>query len=81
MPSEVGGRSSLRFQPSQSKDTSEARFSHTAGKTHAIFDDEHVISYGGPAPALLLAERAGLDRLVGEYVALTAAEGGTCQTW
>ncbi|MBE1582252.1 hypothetical protein ACFPOI_43950 [Nonomuraea angiospora] len=40
-----------------------------------------MISYGGPAPALLLAERAGLDRLVGEYVALTAAEGGTCQTW
>ncbi|MFG1977557.1 IS1380 family transposase, partial [Nonomuraea fuscirosea] len=51
------------------------RFSHAADKTYAIFDDEHVISYGGLAPALRLAERAGLERVVGEHVALTAAEG------
>ncbi|MEU7005057.1 hypothetical protein, partial [Nonomuraea sp. NPDC046570] len=34
-----------------------------------------MISFGGLAPALRLAERAGLDRLVGEHVALGAAEG------
>ncbi|MFI7132442.1 IS1380 family transposase [Nonomuraea sp. NPDC050153] len=51
------------------------RFSHAASRTQAIFDDEHVISYGGLAPALRLAERAGLQRLVGEHVALTAAHG------
>jgi hypothetical protein len=51
------------------------RFSHAADKTHAIFDDEHVISYGGLAPALRLAERAGLERLAGEHVAPAAAEG------
>jgi hypothetical protein len=51
------------------------RFSHAAEKTHAIFDDEHVISYGGLVPALRLAERADLDGLVGEHVAITAAEG------
>lgn len=51
------------------------RFCHAADKTHAIFDDEHVISYGGLAPALRLAERAGLERLAGEHVALGAAEG------
>ncbi|WP_248966435.1 IS1380 family transposase [Sphaerisporangium perillae] len=51
------------------------RFSHAASKTHAIFDDEHVISYGGLAPALRLAERCGLDRLVGRHVALAASDG------
>ncbi|MCA2178929.1 hypothetical protein LDL08_22320 [Nonomuraea glycinis] len=34
-----------------------------------------MIAYGGLAPALRLAERAGLERLAGEYVALSAAEG------
>ncbi|WP_211370948.1 transposase, partial [Nonomuraea turkmeniaca] len=51
------------------------KFSHTASRTQAIFDDEHVISYAGLAPALRLAERCGLERLVGEHVALGAAEG------
>ncbi|MFI7644422.1 IS1380 family transposase [Nonomuraea sp. NPDC049400] len=51
------------------------RFSHAASRTQAIFDDEHVISYAGLAPALRLAERCGLDHLVGEHVALGAADG------
>lgn len=51
------------------------RFSHAASKTHAIFDDEHVISYGGLAPAMRLAERCGLARLVAEHVAPSAADG------
>lgn len=46
------------------------RFSHAASKTHAIFDDEHVISYGGLAPAMRVAERCGLARLVAEHVGL-----------
>lgn len=50
-------------------------FLHAASRTQAIFDDEHVISYAGLAPALRLAERCGLDRLVGEHVALGAADG------
>ncbi|TDC04830.1 IS1380 family transposase [Nonomuraea longispora] len=51
------------------------RFSHAAGNTHAIFDEEHLISYGGLAPALRLAERAGLERLTGEHVTRAAAGG------
>ncbi|MEO3839267.1 hypothetical protein ABGB13_44990, partial [Nonomuraea sp. B10E8] len=50
-------------------------FFHAASRTQAIFDDEHVISYAGLAPALRLAERSGLDRLVGEHLALGAADG------
>ncbi|MFC5830837.1 hypothetical protein [Nonomuraea insulae] len=51
------------------------QFFHDAAKTGAIFDDEHVIAYGGLAPAMRLAERCGLDALVGEQVAITAADG------
>jgi hypothetical protein len=38
--------------------------------------DEHMIAYGGLAPAMRLAERCGLGALVGEHVAITAADGG-----
>ncbi|GAA3513931.1 hypothetical protein GCM10023075_76440 [Streptosporangium album] len=51
------------------------RFSHAASRTHAIFDDEHVIAYGGLAPVMRLAERCGLERLAGERVALAAPDG------
>ncbi|MGP3920950.1 IS1380 family transposase [Nonomuraea sp. 10N515B] len=51
------------------------RFSHAAARTQAIFDDEHVISYGGLAPAMRLAERCGLERLVDAHVTLGAADG------
>ncbi|SEH03096.1 hypothetical protein SAMN05444920_132105, partial [Nonomuraea solani] len=51
------------------------RFSHAASNTHAIFDEEHLISYSGLAPALRLAERAGLERLTGKHVAPAAADG------
>jgi hypothetical protein len=50
------------------------RFSHAADRTHAIFDDESVISHGGLVPALRLAERAGPVPLTGEHVALATAE-------
>jgi hypothetical protein len=51
------------------------RFSHAASKSEAIFDDEHVIAYGGLGPALRLAERGGLERLVGEQVRIAAPDG------
>jgi Transposase DDE domain group 1 len=51
------------------------RFSHASSRTQAIFDDEHVISYAGLAPALRLAERCALTSLVGEHLALGAADG------
>ncbi|MDP4501049.1 hypothetical protein [Nonomuraea turcica] len=51
------------------------QFFHDAAKTDAIFDDEHMIAYGGLVPAMRLAERWGLDDLVGEHVAITAADG------
>jgi hypothetical protein len=46
------------------------RLFHAPAKTHAIFDDEHVIAYAGLEPAMRLAERCGLDGLVGEHVTL-----------
>jgi Transposase DDE domain group 1 len=38
----------------------------------AVFDDRNLVSYGGLAPVLALAERAGLHRLVGEHVTIGA---------
>ncbi|MGI5292123.1 hypothetical protein ACQEVF_53710 [Nonomuraea polychroma] len=51
---------------------------HAAARTQAIFDDEHVISYGGPASAMRLAERCGLERLVDAHVTLSAARPRRC---
>ena len=49
--------------------------SHADSRTHAIFDDEHVIGYAGLVPVMRLAERCGLDGLVGEHVAVTGPCG------
>jgi hypothetical protein len=38
----------------------------------AVFDDRNLVSYGGLAPVLALAERAGLHRLVAEHVTVGA---------
>lgn len=51
------------------------KFSHAASRTQAIFDEEHLISFAGLAPAMRLAQRCGLEQLVGEHVALGAADG------
>ncbi|WP_157383044.1 hypothetical protein [Nonomuraea coxensis] len=37
---------------------------HDVVTTGAIFDDEHMIAYGGPAPAMRLAGRCGLAAAV-----------------
>src|SRR4051812_26923746 len=41
----------------------------------AVFDDPNLVSCAGLAPVLQLAERAGLQRLVGEHVRLAKAGG------
>src|SRR4051794_364023 len=41
----------------------------------AVFDDPNLVSYAGLAPVLRLAERAGLQRLVGEHVHLSKPGG------
>ena len=51
------------------------RLFHAPAKTRAIFDDDHVIAYGGLASAMRLAERCDLDGLVGEHVALASPDG------
>jgi hypothetical protein len=43
---------------------------HAAAKTHAIFDDEHLVAYTGLVPVMRLAERCDLAGLVGEHVAI-----------
>jgi hypothetical protein len=48
------------------------RLFHALAKSHAIFDDEHVIGYAGLAPIMRLAERCGLPDLAAEHV--TAAD-------
>ncbi|HMG65604.1 MAG TPA: IS1380 family transposase, partial [Streptosporangiaceae bacterium] len=50
------------------------RLSHDPGKTHALFDDRHLVSHAGLVPVLGLAERAGLGALVRGHVSV----GGPC---
>ncbi|WP_433499155.1 IS1380 family transposase [Sphaerimonospora sp. CA-214678] len=51
------------------------RLFHAPGKTHATFDDEHVIGLAGLLPAMRLAERCGLVELVDECVAIGDQDG------
>jgi hypothetical protein len=44
--------------------------SHAPTKTHAIFDEEHLVAYAGLVPAMRLAERCDLGGLVGGHVAI-----------
>lgn len=46
------------------------RLFHAAARTHARFDDEHVIAYAGLEPVMRLAERINLGGLVDEHVAI-----------
>ncbi|MEO3862835.1 IS1380 family transposase [Acrocarpospora sp. B8E8] len=43
---------------------------HALARTHAIFDEEHIVAYAGLEPVMRLAERCGLAALVGEHVAI-----------
>jgi Transposase DDE domain group 1 len=46
------------------------RLFHAAARTHASFDDEHLVAYAGLEPVMRLAEHCDLGGLVGEHVAV-----------
>ena len=50
------------------------RLLHSLAKTHASFDDRHLVSHAGLVPVMALAERAGPGDLVAEHV----GPGGDC---
>jgi hypothetical protein len=56
------------------EDTSQVRLLHDLAKTHASFDDPHLVSRAGLVPVMALAQRAGLSDLVEEHV----RPGGPC---
>ena len=47
------------------------RLLHELAKTHATFDDPHLVSHAGLVPVMALAERAGLGDLAGEHVRIS----------
>jgi hypothetical protein len=47
---------------------------HSPAKTHASFDDPHLVSHAGVAPVMALADRAGRADLVAGHV----RPGGDC---
>jgi hypothetical protein len=49
--------------------------SHAPGKTHAVFDDDHVVAYAGLVPVMRLAERCDLAGLAGEHVSVAGPCG------
>jgi hypothetical protein len=49
--------------------------SHAAGLVSAVFDDPNLVSCGGLAPVVALAERCGLAELVADKLTLTARGG------
>ena len=44
------------------------RLSHATARTRVSFDDLRLVSHAGLVPVMALAERAGLQDLVGEHV-------------
>jgi len=44
------------------------RLLHELARTHASFDDPHLVSRAGLVPVIALAQRAGLEELAGEHV-------------
>jgi hypothetical protein len=48
---------------------------HSAGKTHAAFDDPNLVSSAGLVPVMRLAQRAGLAGLVGEHLTISSRLG------
>ena len=46
--------------------------SHTPGQVSAVFDDPNLVSCGGLAPVVALAQRCGLPELVADKLTLSA---------
>jgi hypothetical protein len=61
-------------RPAQ-KGIREMRVSHTAAGRQAVFDDPNLVSCGGLAPVLALAERCGFAELVVDRLTLPARGG------
>ena len=55
------------------------RLLHDLEKTHASFDDPHLVSQAGLVPVMALAERAGLGGLAGEHVRIARPCGVNAQ--
>jgi hypothetical protein len=53
------------------------RLSHGSSALSATFDDPNLVSVGGLAPVLALAQDCGLGELVAEKVTLKTAGGST----
>jgi hypothetical protein len=51
------------------------RVAHSSPAIASVFDDPNLVSAAGLAPAMVLAQRAGLSDLVAEHLTLTA-DGG-----
>ncbi len=51
------------------------RWMRVCHEVPALFDDPNLVSCAGLAPVLRLAERGGLQRLVGEHVQLGRPSG------
>jgi hypothetical protein len=50
------------------------RLLHSLAKTHASFDDPHLVSHAGLVPVMALAQRAGLGELARQAPLLPGAE-------
>jgi hypothetical protein len=46
-------------------------------RTHAAFDDRHLVSHAGLVPVMALAQRAGLSDLVASTSGQAASAGST----
>lgn len=47
------------------------QLSHAPAKTHAVFDDEHLVTHAGLVPAMRLAQQCDLAGLAGEHLTVT----------
>jgi hypothetical protein len=53
------------------------RLLHSLAKTHASFDDPHLVSHAGLVPVMAPAGRAGLADLAAEHVRPAATAAST----
>ena len=67
----------LKLPSSSREDTSQVRLLHELAKTHARFDDPHLVSHAGLVPVMALAQRAGLGDLAAEHVRIARPCGVT----
>src|SRR5262245_25831226 len=74
VPLDQGRWELLRLPSPSRRSTCRVRLLHDLAKTHACFDEPHLVSRAGLVPVMALAERAGLGSLVSADV----RPGGRC---